>query len=134
MHIYTHTCTHIYIRMNEYAHVCTDRKSQQQRLNESSYIIDRHTHPYTYACIHTHIYIYTYVHNLQRVCSQMCTLVYKHTCVTYIPAHALIDNDKKRMCTCSSGGMIHSCATYMKHDSTYMRHDLTYMREDSFMY
>jgi len=71
MHIYTHTCTHIYIRMNEYAHVCTDRKSQQQRLNESSYIIDRHTHPYTYACIHTHIYIYTYVHNL----------IYTHVCL-----------------------------------------------------
>jgi len=27
---------------------------------------------------------------MQRVCSQMCTLVYKHTCVTYTPAHALV--------------------------------------------
>jgi len=42
----------------------------------SSNIIDAHTHPYAYACIYTHIYIYTYVHNLQRVCPQMCTLVY----------------------------------------------------------
>jgi len=56
----------------------------------SSNIIDAHTHPYAYTCTCTHIYIYTYVHNLQRVCSQMCTLVYKHTCVTYTPAHALV--------------------------------------------
>ena len=77
-------CTHAY------AHVCPDRKSQQQRLNVSSNIIYTHTHPYAYACIYTHIYIYTYVHNLQRVCSQMCTLVQKHTCVTKTPAHALV--------------------------------------------
>jgi len=81
---------HTHIHTHAYAHVCTDRKSQQQRLNVSSNIIAAHTHPYAYTCIYTRIYIYTYVHNLQRVCSQMCTLVPKHTCVTYTPAHALV--------------------------------------------
>ena len=81
---------HTHIHTHAYAHVCTDTKSQQQRLNVSSNIIDAHTHPYAYACIYTHIYVYTYVHNLQRVCSQMCTLVQKHTCVTYTPAHAIV--------------------------------------------
>ena len=33
-----------------YAHLYTDRKSQQRRLNVSINIIDAHTYPYTYAC------------------------------------------------------------------------------------
>jgi len=94
IHSYTHAPIHAYmhthIHTHACAHVCTNRKSQQHRLNVSSYIIDAHTHPYAYACMYTHIYIYTYVRNLQRVCSQMCTLVYKHTCVMYTPAHALV--------------------------------------------
>ena len=44
-------------------------------------IIDAYTYPYTYACIYTYICKYTYVHNLQRVYSQMCTVVSKkHLC------------------------------------------------------
>jgi len=60
IHTYTHTHIHAYmnthIHTHAYTHVCTDRNSQQQRLNVSIYIIDTHTHPYAYACIYTHIY------------------------------------------------------------------------------
>jgi len=57
IHTYTHAHIHAYINTHihtqAYAHVCTDIKSQEQRLNVSSYIIDTHTHPYAYACIYT---------------------------------------------------------------------------------
>jgi len=59
-YIYTctiHTYMHTHIHTNAYAHVCTDRKSLQQRLNVSSNIIDAHTHPCAYARMHTHIHI-----------------------------------------------------------------------------
>ena len=86
IHTYTYiyTCTYTRIHAHTYtyayAHVCTDRISQQQRLNVSSNIIDAHTHPYACACIYTHIYIYTYVHNLQRVCRRCVRWCKTHLC------------------------------------------------------
>jgi len=81
IHIHTYTQAHIHaymhthIHMHVYAHLCTDTKSQYRRLNVSSNIIDAYTYPHTYACIYTYIC----VHNLQRVCLQMCMLVSKKT-------------------------------------------------------
>ena len=78
-HAHIHAYMHTHIHTHAYAHLCTDRKSQYRRLNVSSNIKDAYTYPHTYACIYTYICIYTHVHNLQRVCSQMCMLVSKKT-------------------------------------------------------
>ena len=72
--LYTHTCANIYIRMHMHTYAQTENPYNNTSTRQAN-IIDAYTHLYAYACIYTHIYIYTYVHNLQRVCSQMCTLV-----------------------------------------------------------
>ena len=73
VHLYTHTCTHIYIRM----HMHTYAQIKDPGNNASTCKqYHRRTYASIYKCTHIHICIkYTYVHNLQRVCSQMCTLV-----------------------------------------------------------
>jgi len=47
---------HTHIHTHVYAHVCTDRKSQQQRLNASSYTCP-HGHTYTYIHTHTNVHM-----------------------------------------------------------------------------
>ena len=85
IHTYTHAPMHAYmhthIHTHAYAHVCTDRKSQQQRLNVSSYIIDAHTHPYAYACIYTHkIHIHICAQPAASVIADVYVGVKAHLC------------------------------------------------------
>ena len=120
MHIYTHICTHIYICMHMHTYTQI-KKSQYRRLNVSSNLIDAYTYPYTYACIYTYICIYTYVHNLYRVCSQMCTLMSKkHMCnVHTCPCTGAQNTCSKVLATLTAKKCTYICTHTQIHTHTY---------------
>jgi len=97
---------HTHIQMYVHAHLYTDGKSLQRRLNASSNIIDAHTYPHTYACIYIYICTYTRVHTLQRVC---------HRCVRWCQ-NTLLYNVYTYACTGaqSTYSKVHSTLTAKK--------------------
>ena len=89
IHTYTylhiHACMHTHIHTHKsninhvYAHLYTDRKSHQRRLNASSNIIDAHTDPYTYACKYTYLYAYTHMCTHCSECVRRCVRWFQKT-------------------------------------------------------
>jgi len=120
IHTYTHASIHAYmhthIHTHAYAHVCKDRKSQQQRLNVSSYIIDTqriHMHMHAY----THIYTYTHTCKLAAsVFADVCVGVKTHLC----NIHTCPCTSAHNTCTVHVTLTAKKCTYIYTHTHTYM--------------
>jgi len=110
MHIYAHTCTHIYmcIHMHTYAQIenLSNDTSTSQAISLTHIRIHVHMHAYT------HIYVYTHMCTTCSECVRRCVRwCKKNTCVTYTPAHALVP--KTSVPKCMQHSLLKNAHTYI---------------------